>query len=154
MKQNQLLTIAIVIIVVGILGGYYFSLKQLNDAADQMLDEVTTVSTKLENVTLLPFTGGLRITYSIRNPATMKIVLNMDADLYYGDVYVGHVVSNEQVVEPETRSDVVVKTRIEGELLKAIQQGAGKPWVLKGSMRFTGFLLNMIPITTTRTGIL
>jgi LEA14-like dessication related protein len=144
----------IVIIFVGVIGGYYIGFKQVNETADQMLDEVTLVSTKLENVTLLPFTGDLRITYSVRNPATMRIVLNMDADLYYGDVYVGHAVSNEQVVEPESRSDVVVKTSIEGELLKAIQLGAGKSWVLKGTMKFTGFVLGLIPITTTRTGIL
>jgi hypothetical protein len=67
---------------------------------------------------------------------------------------VGHVISNEQTVTPETRSNVVVKTNIEGELLKAIQQGTGKPWVLKGTMKFTGFVLDLIPITTTRTGIL
>jgi hypothetical protein len=143
-----------VIIIVGLIGGYYISFKQLNETADQMLDEVTIVSTKLENVTLLPFTGDLRITYSVRNPASIRIMLNMDADLYYGDVYVGHVISNEQTVTPETRSNVVVKTNIEGELLKAIQQGAGKPWVLKGTMKFTGFVLDLIPITTTRTGIL
>jgi len=44
----------------------------------------------------------------------MRIVLNMDADLYQGDVYGGHVVSHERVVGPETRSDVIVKTRSRG----------------------------------------
>jgi len=38
----------------------------------------------------------------------------MDADLYLGDVYGGHVVSNERVVGPETRSDIIVKTRSRG----------------------------------------
>ena len=45
----------------------------------------------------------------------MKIVLNMDADLHQGDVYGGHVVSHERVVGPETRSDVIVKTSIQGD---------------------------------------
>jgi len=126
--------------------------RQLNDAADQMLKETTLVSTKLENATLIPLKGDLRVTYSVRNPTTMRIVLNMDADLYYGDVYIGHVVSNDQVIPPSARTDVVVTTQIQGDLLKAIQQGTGKPWLLKGTMTFTGSALGIFPVTVTKTG--
>ena len=125
---------------------------QLNDAADQMLKETTLVSTKLENATLIPLKGDLRVTYSVRNPTTMKIVVNMDADLYYGDVYIGHVVSNNQVIPPSARTEVVVTTKIQGDLLKAIQQGTGKTWLLKGTMTFTDSALGILPVTVTKTG--
>jgi len=152
LKQNTLIVAGVIVIVVGLAGGYFLGYWQLNDAADQMLKETTLVSTKLENATLIPLKGDLRLTYSVRNPTTMKIVLNMDADLYYGDVYIGHVVSNNQVIPPSARTEVVVTTKIQGDLLKAIQQGTGKTWLLKGTMTFTDSALGILPVTVTKTG--
>ena len=61
--------------------------------------------------------------------------------IYHGDVYVGHVTSSEQTINPGNRSDVIVKTSIEGDVVKAIQQGSGKSWQLRGTMTFTGCLV-------------
>jgi hypothetical protein len=154
LKRNSLIAVGVVIVIVGLVGGYYLGYQQLNMAADQMLKDATVISTKLENVTLVPFKGDLRVTYSVRNPIAMNIVLNMDADLYYGDVYIGHVVSNNQAVPPSARVDVVVKTAIEGDVLKAVQQGSGKQWLLKDAMTFTGSVLGFVPVTVIRTGAL
>ncbi len=153
MKQNQLAA-AVIIVILGVMGGYYLGYRQVDEAAAQMFREATIVSTKVENVTLLPFSADLRVTYSVRNPTDTRIILNMDADLYHGDVYVGHVTSSEQTINPLTRSDVIVKTNIKGDIVKAIQQGTGKSWQIKGTMKFTGYLLGVIPVTSTKTGIL
>lgn len=152
MTQNTLIVAGIVIIIASLAVGYYLGSQQLNSASDQMLKEATVVSSKLENVTLAPFRGDLRVTYSVRNPTTMNIVLNVDADLYYGDVYIGHIVSSNQAIPPSTRVDVVVKTSIEGDILRAVQQGSGKQWLLKDEMTFTGNTLGIIPVTVMRTG--
>jgi hypothetical protein len=152
LKRNSLIAVSVVVAIIGLVGGYYLGYQQLSTAADQMLKDATVVSTRLENVTLVPFRGDLRVTYSVRNPVAMNIVLNMDADLYYGDVYIGHVVSSNQAVAPSTRVDVVVKTAIEGDILRAVQQGSGKAWLLKDSMTFTGTALVFIPVTVTRKG--
>ena len=79
--------------------------------------------------------------------------MNMDADLYQGDVYGGHVVSHERVVGPETRSDVIVKTRSRG----TIESDSAVGWKIlaaKEHYRVHGPSLDIIPITTTGTGIL
>jgi hypothetical protein len=152
LKRNSLIAVGVLIVIVGLIGGYYLGYQQLSGAADQMLKDASVVSTRLENVTLIPFKGDLRVTYSVRNSVAMNIILNMDADLYYGDVYIGHVVSSNQAIPPSTRVDVVVKTVIEGDILRAVQQGSGKPWLLKDSMTFTGTVLWFLPVSVTRTG--
>ena len=154
LKQNTLLVIGVIIITAGFAGGYYLSYSQLSNAADVMFEEATVVSTKLENVTLIPFKGDLRMTYSVRNPTEMEIVLNMDADLYYGDAFVGHVVSTDQVLPPSTRTDFVVKTSIEGALAEVFEQGSGKSWSLEGTTKFSGSAFGFIPVTVTKTGVL
>ena len=148
----MLIVVVAAIIVFSFVGGYYLGYRQLSDATDQMLKEAMVVSTKLENVTLIPFQGDLRAIYSVRNPVAMSIVLNMDADLYYGDVYIGHVVSSNQVIPPSARVDVVVRTAIQGDILRAVQQGSGRIWLLRGAMTFTGNALGFIPVTVTKTG--
>ena len=153
MKQNQLAAAAIVM-VLSVIGGYYLGYRQVDEATDQMFREATITSTKIQNVTLLPFSADIRVTYSVRNSIDTRIILNMDADLYHGDVYVGHVTSSEQTINPGNRSDVIVKTSIEGDVVKAIQQGSGKSWQLRGTMTFTGYLLGIMPVTSTKTGIL
>lgn len=82
MKQSQLAAAAI-IVVLAVIGGYYPGYRQVDGAASQMFRDATITSTKVENVTLLPFSADLRVIYSVRNPTDTRIILNMDADLYH-----------------------------------------------------------------------
>ena len=151
-RNTTVLTGVFLILLIGLGAVYYSTYKQLDEAATSMIEEAELTSTKIETLSLIPFSANIKIVYSIKNTLDIAIKINIDADLNYGTKTISHVTANDQLIQPSDTSEIALITSIDSSAFQALSQGTGQPWSTKGTMTITGYALGIIPVTITRTG--
>ncbi len=153
MSRNRIGLIIVALVLVGFSGLYGYTYMQVDGASNGVLDSAELVDFQLVNLTLVPPSADLLLSYSVRNPSGLKLILSLDTDIYYGDAFVTNLEADGQVIEPNGRSTIDVTAHLEGSIIDVLRNaGGGAGWTNTGRMTFTHMMLGFVPVTVVRTG--
>jgi hypothetical protein len=147
--------ILILLLVAGVGAGFYYKISQeMNQVISEMEPELVDV--EVSSYTMIPPSVDLVFYNRINNPSNFEFKLDIEIEIFFGDVYITSYTTHGQTLYPRSSSNIEFDMKLSSSIVAQLLMNLDKltqnsRYTQHGRIILTYDLLGVFPIERTYT---
>jgi len=149
-SASKILPVVLIIIVLGGVGGYFYSQQEISKAATIVINSLEPIDAYIEDFSLFPPSIKFILVCSVSNPTNYDLDLTIDAELYSDDIYITEFKIENERIPADSSSSIEILLPFGSNLLENPDFSESSAPLMSGEIIVNSKVL-FYPITVSKT---